>query len=96
MAVTTTNALKLKVRYDDYTTRNYTFNDIDSASTSSIKTKIQAFNAELANTSSAKRTAYRDTFVGKYDEETHTQGAPIKDITAASYIVTEEEVVYGG
>lgn len=94
MAVTKTNALKMKVRYDDYTTRNYTLDEVDDAALADVKTKIKAFNAELADASSAKRTAYRDTFI-HYDNETKTS-APIASITSASYVETEEQVVYGG
>lgn len=86
----------MKVRYDDYSTRNYTLPEVDDTALAGAKTRIKAFNAELADTTSAKRAAYRDTFVGTYDDERKQQGAPIAEITSASYVVTEEEVVYGG
>lgn len=94
MAVTKTNELRMKVRYDDYATRNYTLPNVSDDALDDAKTKIIEFNAALADTSSAKRTAYRDTFI-HYDDETKTS-SPIAEIASASYVETEEEVVYGG
>lgn len=83
----TTNAATLTLEYTDATTRNLTFNDVDSSALGNIKARAIALNTTLAD--SVTGAAYHETFISD-------DGAPIKKISKAKYTVTEETVIYRG
>lgn len=83
----TTNAATLTLEYTDATTRNLTFNDVDSSALGNIKARAIALNTTLAD--SVAGAAYHETFISD-------DGAPIKKISKAKYTVTEETVIYRG
>lgn len=85
MAVTNTATLTLE--YEDATTRSVTFNDVETSALGSIKAKALALNATIAD--SITGAAYKDTFISD-------EGSPIKKISKAKYVVTEETVIYRG
>lgn len=83
----TTNTAALTFEYDDASTRNITFNDVDTNALGNIKARVIAMNTTLAD--STQGAPYRETFVSD-------DGAPIKRISKAKYTVTEETVIYRG
>lgn len=83
----TTNSIVLTPEYEDGTTRNYTFTGMDNNALANLKSQVLALNTTLAD--SVAGAAYHDTFVSE-------GGSPIKRISAAKYIVTEEQVIYNG
>lgn len=83
----TTNSATLTLEYTDATTRNITFNDVDSSALGNIKARAIALNTTLAD--SVTGAAYHETFISD-------DGAPIKKISKAKYTVTEEQVIYRG
>lgn len=83
----TTNAATLTLEYTDATTRNLTFNDVETSALATIKARAIALNTTLAD--SVAGAAYHETFISD-------DGAPIKKISKAKYTVTEETVIYRG
>lgn len=83
----TTNSATLTLEYTDATTRNLTFNDVDSSALGNIKARAIELNTTLAD--SVAGAAYHETFISD-------DGAPIKKISKAKYTVTEEQVIYRG
>lgn len=76
----TTIKVQLTLVYSDATTRNLTFNGVDSTATGSVKAKVKAINANMPAVVSA-------TFVS-------ANGAPVTMIRSAKIITTQEEVIY--
>lgn len=83
----TTNSAVLTLEYDDASTRNVTFNDVDDLALANIKTRAMDLNDTIAD--SIQGAAYRETFISD-------NGAPITRISKAKYTVTEETVIYRG
>lgn len=83
----TTNTATLTLEYEDATTRNITFNDVASTALGQIKARTLEFNAALTDTTAG--APYKETFISD-------DGAPVKRIRAAKYVVTEEQVIYNG
>jgi len=83
----TTNTAVLTFEYDDASTRNITFNDVDTNALGNIKARVIAMNTTLAD--STQGAPYRETFISD-------DSAPIKRISKAKYTVTEETVIYRG
>lgn len=83
----TTYTAGLTFEYDDGATRSYTFTDVTTAGMSTLKTKVLAFNATLAD--NTRNTPYRETFISD-------DGSPVKKIVKAKYTATEEQVIYRG
>ena len=83
----TTNSAVLTLEYDDASTRNVTFNNVDDAALANIKDRAISLNTALADSTQA--APYRETFISD-------GGEPIKRISKAKYIVTEESVIYRG
>lgn len=82
MAVT--RSVKIKLAYDDATSRIYTFNGVDSMYLPDVKDKVIAINESLeAGTASN----FANTFVSN-------AGSPCKMISSAKVVVTEQEVIY--
>lgn len=82
MAVT--RSVKIKLAYDDATSRTYTFNGVESMYLPDVKDKVIAINASLeAGTASN----FANTFVSN-------NGSPCKMISEAKVIVTNQEVIY--
>ena len=80
-----TNNVTLTMLFEDDFSRNYTFAGVAEADLASIKSKIQAINA---NTDNAYENFYK-TFVS-------AEGAPVTKIEAAKIITVEEEEIYIG
>lgn len=83
----TTNAIGLTFEYDDNTVRNYNFTGMSNQALSDLKTNVKALNVTLAD--SVAGAAYHETFISN-------DGAPVRKISKAKYIVTEEQVIYNG
>lgn len=83
----TTNTATLTLEYDDATTRNITFNDVDTNALGNIKPRVLAMNTTLSD--STQGAPYRETFISD-------DGAGLKRISKAKYTVTEETVIYRG
>lgn len=83
----TTNTATLTLEYDDASTRNITFNDVETSALGNIKDRVLALNTTIADTTAG--AAYRETFISD-------DGAPVKRISKAKYTVTEETVIYRG
>lgn len=94
MASTLTNDVRLKMLYEDGGERTYTFGDVQIGSLSSIKSKVQAINTELADSTSTIGAAMKATFVNDNDEDNIL--SPLVKITSANYTTTETEVIYDG
>lgn len=94
MAATTVNAVRLKMLYEDGGERTYTFDDVTTDALVNVKSKVQAINAELADSTSTIGAALKETFVNDNDEDNVL--APITKITAANYTTTETDVIYDG
>lgn len=77
----------MTLEYDDASTRNLTFNDVDTSALGNIKDRVLALNTTIAD--SVSGAAYRETFISD-------DGAPVKRISKAKYTVTEETVIYRG
>ena len=74
----------LTLAFRDATDRNFKFNGVEQAATSSIKDKITAINTGLAN---GQMPYFAQTFVSD-------NGAECIMISGAQKIETEEEVIY--
>lgn len=83
----TTNSATLTLEYEDATSRNITFNDVDTSALENIKGRAMTLNNTIAD--SVQGAAYRETF-------TSDNGEPLKRISKAKYTVTEETVIYRG
>jgi len=83
----TTNTAVLTFEYDDASTRNITFNDVDTNALGNIKARVIAMNTTLAD--STQGAPYRETFISD-------DSAPNKRISKAKYTDTEETVIYRG
>lgn len=83
----TTLTAQLTLGYDDDTTRNVNFDDMTLQGANAIKARAKALNVILAD--NTQNGAYRDTFISN-------DGSPIKQIKAAKYTQTEEQVIYNG
>lgn len=84
-----TYSTQLTFQYDDMTTRNLNFDDVNSESIATLKGKILEFNEALATSGDEHGDAYKDTF-------TSDDGSPLNKISKAKYTVTEEQVIYNG
>lgn len=85
--MTTINSATLKIEYEDKSTRNITFDDVDSNDLPNIKTRVFELNAAIAD--SVTGAAYKDTFISD-------DGSPIAKISGAKYTITESTVIYNG
>lgn len=85
MAITTSAGLTFE--YEDGTTRNMTFNDIDASTIGGLKDRAIALNATIADPTTG--AAYKETFVSD-------GGSPVVRISKAKYTMTEETVIYRG
>ena len=94
MAVTTTNAVRLKMLYEDGGERTYTFDEVSNGALSSVKAKVMTMNAELADNQSSIGAALKATFVNDDNEDNIL--TPLVKITSANYTTTETEVIYSG
>ena len=94
MAVTVTNAVRLKMRYEDGGERTYTFDEVTIGALSSVKGKVMAMNTELADTESSIGAALKATFVNDDNEDNIL--APLVKIASANYTSTVTEVIYDG
>lgn len=83
----TTNTATLTLEYTDASTRSVTFTDVNSTALGTMKARVLALNATIAD--SVTGAAYRETFISD-------DGASINKISKAKYTVTEEEVIYRG
>lgn len=83
----TKNEIGLTFEYEDGATRNYNFTGMNNQALSDLKTNVIALNATIAD--SVQGAAYHDTFISN-------DGAPVRRISKAKYIVTEEQVIYNG
>lgn len=82
MAVT--RSVKIKLAYDDATSRIYTFNGVDSMYLPDVKDKVIAINESLE---AGTAQNFANTFVSN-------NGSPCKMISSAKVVVTEQEVIY--
>lgn len=94
MAATTTNAVRLKMLYEDGGERTYTFDEVDNSALSSVKAKVMTMNAQLADDESSIGAALKSTFVNDDNEDNIL--APLVKITSANYTSTTTEVIYDG
>lgn len=78
------NTVKLKLVYEDATSRTYSFNGVDNQSLVSVKSKVLAINESLEAGTAA---AFANTFVSD-------NGAKCKMIADAQLISTEQIVIY--
>lgn len=82
----TVNSLRIKIAYEDATSRNYTFNGVNSTILPDIKDNIIAIN-EGIETSTADGTAFKEIFVSD-------NGAQAIGITESILTRTTQEVIY--
>lgn len=75
-----TRSVKLKLVFEDATSRNFTFNGVEASALSGVKRKVLAINADMP-------TNFKQTFVS-------ASGALCREISEAKIISTEEEVIY--
>lgn len=94
MASTITNTVRLKTLYGDGGERTYTFDEVSNDALSSVKAKVMAMNAELADSESSIGAALKATFVN--DDNDDNILAPLVKIASANYTSTETEVIYDG
>lgn len=94
MAVSTITDVRLKMLYEDGGERTYTFQDVKTEALDGIKTKVQAINTELADSTSTIGAAMKATFVNDNDEDNVL--SPLVKITGATQTTTETEVIYDG
>ncbi len=87
MAATTTYSATMTLAYDDDTTRNVTFDDVDENIIGVFKGRITSLNSAIADTVTG--AAYKETFISD-------SGSPIKKISGGKYTATTEEVIYNG
>lgn len=80
------NSVKIKIAYEDATSRNYTFNGVEDYNLEDVKDKVIALNNAITS-STADGLAFKETFVSD-------SGAQVKAITTATIIITEQEVIY--
>ena len=71
--------------YEDDSTRNYTFENVNSADLLTVKDKINAINANANN----EYANFYQTFVSK-------DGEAVTKIESAKIVSIEEEVIYNG
>lgn len=81
---TTTRALKVKLAYEDATSRTYTFNGVDGQGAMGAKPKAQAINASLE---AGTANFFKNVFVSD-------NGSPCKMISDVRVIVTTQDVIY--
>lgn len=94
MAATTTNAVRLKMLYEDGGERTYTFDEVANSALSSVKAKVMTMNTQLADDQSSIGAALKATFVNDDNEDNIL--APLVKITSANYTSTTTEVIYDG
>lgn len=94
MAATVTNAVRLKMLYEDGGERTYTFDEVTIGALSSVKGKVLSMNAELADDQSSIGAALKATFVN--DDNDDNVLAPLVKISSANYTTTTTEVIYDG
>lgn len=80
----TVNSVKIKLAYEDATSRLYTFNGVEQTALSGVKTRVININDSLE---SGTAEAFANTFVS-------AAGAKCKMISQAQIIKTEQEVIY--
>lgn len=78
------NTVKLKLVYEDATSRTYSFNGVDDQALAPVKVKVLDINDSL---SAGTATAFANTFVSD-------NGARCKMIADAQLISTEQIVIY--
>lgn len=81
---TTTRALKVKLAYEDATSRTYTFNGIDGQGAMGAKPKAIALNASLE---AGTANYFKNVFVSE-------NGSPCKMISDVRVIVTTQDIIY--
>ena len=86
--MSTTNKLNVEIIYQNGGTRKYALNTGSSPNITQIKTRIGEINNHTG-TGGNYVPAMQATFV---DED----NSPMMKIASATYVVTTEEVIYGG
>lgn len=82
----TSISARIKIAYEDATSRNYTFNGVDPTYVLGIKYKIEAINQAIHDGTS-DGTAFKSIFVSD-------DGAQAIGITEGIITQTEQEVIY--
>lgn len=82
----TTISARIKIAYEDATSRNYTFNGVDERYVLGIKTKIESINQAIHD-NTADGIAFKTVFVSD-------GGANAIGITEGIITDTEQEVIY--
>lgn len=80
----TTLSVKIKLAYDDATSRTYTFNGVDAQGVAAVKLKSIQLNDSLA---AGTAQEFAKTFVSD-------NGSPCKMISDVQSISTTQEVIY--
>ncbi|MBQ3306108.1 hypothetical protein IJH02_01580 [Candidatus Saccharibacteria bacterium] len=80
----TTRSVKLKLVYEDATSRIYTFNGVEQSALSGVKNKVKQINIGLLGET---LPTFAQTFVSN-------NGSPCVQISEAQIITLEQEVVY--
>lgn len=78
--MSTNNNVMLTMAYEDATTRNVTFQDVDAENLANVASKVKAINDNMS-------TNFKGTFVSN-------DGAAVMKISKAQVIQTTEEVIY--
>ena len=79
------NNVVITMLFADGFSRNYTFEGVADADLDSVKSKIQAINANANN----EYENFYKTFVS-------SDGEPVTSISAAKIVTVSEEVIYSG
>lgn len=80
------NSLKVKIAYEDATSRSYTFNGVENNQLPDVKMRIITIN-DAIEAGEADGNAFKNIFVSN-------NGAAAVGITEAKLIQTEQEVIY--
>lgn len=80
----TVNTVKIKLAFEDATTRTYTFNGVSDADLPDVKDKIVDINDSLE---AGTAQNFANTFVSN-------NGSPCKMISEGKIIKTTQEVIY--
>lgn len=81
----TSNKVIITLLYDDNSTRNYTFENVQNADLADVKDKIIAINENANN----EYENFYKTFVS-------IDGEAVINIESCKIVVIEEEVIYSG
>lgn len=83
----TTNTVGLTFEYEDGLTRNYNFTGMATSTLETLKARVKALNTTIADQTAG--APYKETFISD-------EGQPVRRISKAKYIVSEEQVIYRG